>query len=159
MKISPNYTFSKQEEPERCLACRKAKCTNCVKYLVPQNPNTYIQQFDLKTGRFDGEYDTVLDAAEANGLPPSRIAAAINGKNSTSSVWKLAGTMLKWVCFADSTDGTESLMFNSLDALGEEIGISPVSLRMYLNKNRPFLSYKHNASYTFRSGEIEVPVE
>ena len=43
--------------------------------------------------------------------------------------------------------------------LCEEIGVVITTLRIYLNQNRPFLSHKHNASYTFRSGEIEVPVE
>jgi hypothetical protein len=158
MTINTNETIT-QEGAERCLTCRKAKCTNCLKYLVPKNPNTYIQQFDLKTGRLDGEYDTVLDAAEATGMAPSRIMSAFNGKNSTGSEWKLAGTMERVAYFADSTDGTESLVFRTKSELCEEIGVVITTLRIYLNKNRPFLSHKHNASYTFRSGKVEVPVE
>ena len=157
MTVNTNENVSK-EGAERCTVCRLAKCNNCLKYLVPADTNTYIRQHTPQ-GRLDGEYDTVLDAAEATGIHPNKILSALNGKNDTGYLWTLAGMHSVRCYVAESSDGMEVIVCRTKAELADALGwgVNVVTNAMY--NHRAYVSYLKSSTFTVRAEMREVPIE
>lgn len=147
--------------PERCTACEKPKCDNCMRYYIPHDPKTYIRQFTPE-GRLDGEYDTILDASEATGITCSRIKRALEGtRNTTDYIWKLAGIAKKpcYIAEAENEAHEPRFVFDDKAELQKTLCLMPEPMQRAINNKSAIYSPLYDMNFRLRRSNREVTLE